>query len=48
MSLWENYIKKFSLISATVLGAWCFGPRSVKWSADKNLSVSQDKAFAVG
>jgi hypothetical protein len=33
-----------TIISAVVLSA---SPISVKWSAEKSLSVSQDKAFAV-
>jgi hypothetical protein len=33
-----------TIIAAVVLSAF---PISVKWSAERNLSVSQDKAFAV-
>ena len=39
---------KLALIGATVIGAVVLSasPISVKWSADRNLSVSQDKAAA--
>jgi hypothetical protein len=41
-------MKKFALIGATVMGAAVLSasPISVKWSAERNLSVSQDKAVA--
>jgi hypothetical protein len=40
---------KLALVAATVMGAVVFSaaPISVKWSAERNLSLSQDKAFAV-
>ena len=39
---------KWALIGATVVGAVVLSasPVSVKWSAERNLSVSQDKAVA--
>jgi len=39
---------KWALIGATVVGAVVLSasPVAVKWSAEKNLSVSQDKAVA--
>jgi len=42
-------MKKLALIGAAVVGAAVLSasPISVKWSAERNLSVSQDKAFAV-
>jgi hypothetical protein len=42
-------MRKLALIGATVVGAAALSaaPISVKWSAEKILSVSQDKAFAV-
>ena len=42
-------MRKLVLIGATVVGAVVLSasPVSVKWSAEKNLSVSQDKALAV-
>jgi hypothetical protein len=42
-------MRKLALIGATVVGAVVLSasPVSVKWSAERNLSVSQDKAFAV-
>jgi hypothetical protein len=42
-------MRKLVLIGATVVGAVVLSasPVSVKWSAEKNVSVSQDKAFAV-
>ena len=41
-------MRKLALIGATVIGAAVFSasPISVNWSAEKNLSVSQDKAVA--
>jgi len=41
-------MRKLALIGATVVGAVVLSasPISVKWSADRNLSVSQDKAAA--
>jgi hypothetical protein len=41
--------RKLALISATALGAAVLSatPISVKWSAEKTLSVSLDKAHAV-
>ena len=41
-------MRKLALIGATVVGAAVLSvsPISVKWSADRNLSVSQDKAAA--
>ena len=40
---------RLALVAATVMGAVVFSaaPISVKWSAERNLSLSQDKAFAV-
>jgi hypothetical protein len=42
-------MRKLTLVAATVMGAVVFSaaPISVKWSAEKNLSVSLDKAYAV-
>jgi hypothetical protein len=42
-------MRKFALISASVVGAAILSasPISVKWSGEKNLSVSLDKAYAV-
>ena len=42
-------MRKLALIGATVVGAVVLSasPVSVKWSAERNLSVSQDKALAV-
>ena len=42
-------MRKVVLIGATFIGAVALAasPISLKWSAEKNLSVSQDKAFAV-
>jgi hypothetical protein len=42
-------MRKLALVVATVMGAVVFSaaPISVKWSAERNLSLSQDKAFAV-
>jgi hypothetical protein len=42
-------MRRLALIGATVTGAVVLSatPISVKWSAEKILSVSQDKAFAV-
>ena len=42
-------MRKLALIGATVVGAVVFSasPVSVKWSAERNVSVSQDKAFAI-
>ena len=41
-------MRKLILISATVIGATVLSvsPLSVKWPAEKSLSISQDKAFA--
>ena len=41
-------MRKLALISAAVVGAVVLSasPVSVKWSAERNLSVSQDKAVA--
>jgi len=41
-------MRKLALISATVVGAVVLSasPVSVKWSAERNLSVSQDRASA--
>jgi len=41
-------MRKLALIGATVVGAVVLSasPVSVKWSAERNLSVSQDKATA--
>ena len=41
-------MKKLALIGATVMGAAILSasPISVKWSAERDLSVSQDKAVA--
>jgi hypothetical protein len=42
-------MRKLVLIGATVVATAVLSasPISVKWAADKNLSISQDKAFAV-
>ena len=42
-------MRKIALIGATVMGAAILSatPISLKWSADKHLTVSQDKAHAV-
>jgi hypothetical protein len=42
-------MRKFALVAATVMGAGVFSaaPISIQWSAERNLSLSQDKAFAV-
>jgi hypothetical protein len=42
-------MRKLFMVGATVVSAVVLSasPVSVKWSAEKNLSVSQDKAFAV-
>ena len=42
-------MRKLALIGAAVLGAAIFSaaPISVRWSAEKSLSVSLDKAYAV-
>jgi hypothetical protein len=42
-------MRKLALVAATVMGAVVFSaaPISVKWSAERTLSLSQDKAFAV-
>ena len=42
-------MRKIILIDTTVMGAAVLSasPISVQWSADRNLSVSPDKAFAV-
>jgi hypothetical protein len=42
-------MRKLALIGTTAIAAAVLSasPISVKWSAEKNLSVSQDKAFAV-
>jgi len=41
-------MRKLALIGATVVGAVVLSasPVSVKWSAERNLSVSQDQAAA--
>ena len=41
-------MRKIALIGLTIIGAAVFSasPISVDWSANKALSVSQDKAFA--
>ena len=46
--IWRITMKKLALIGVTVMGAVVLSasPISVKWSADRNLSVSQDKAAA--
>ena len=38
-----------ALIGATVMGGLLLAtlPVSIQWSAEKNLSISQDKAYAV-
>jgi hypothetical protein len=42
-------MRKLALIGATVVAAVVLSasPVSVKWSAERNVSVSQDKAFAI-
>jgi hypothetical protein len=42
-------MRKTALVVATVIAAAVLSaaPISVKWSAEKNLSVSQDKALAI-
>src|SRR6516164_6794647 len=42
-------MRKLALIGATVVGAVVLSasPVSVKWSAERNVSVSQNKAFAI-
>jgi hypothetical protein len=42
-------MRKLVIVAATVVSAVVLSasPVSVQWSAEKNLSVSQDKAFAV-
>jgi hypothetical protein len=42
-------MRKSAIIGATIMSVAVLSasPISVKWSAEKNLSVSQDKAFAV-
>jgi hypothetical protein len=42
-------MRRLALLGATAMGAVVLSaaPISVKWSADRNLSVSQDKAYAV-
>ena len=42
-------MRKLALVGATVITAAVLStsPISVKWSADKNLSLSQDNAYAV-
>jgi hypothetical protein len=42
-------MRKLVLIGATVVGAVILSasPVSVKWSAERNVSVSKDEAFAV-
>ena len=42
-------MRRLVLIGATLMGAALLSatPISVTWTAEKNLSVSQDKAFAV-
>ena len=42
-------MRKSVMIGATIIAAAVLSasPISVKWSAEKNLSVSQDKAFAI-
>jgi hypothetical protein len=42
-------MRKLALIAATVLGAVVLSasPMSVRWTAQKTLSLSVDKAFAV-
>lgn len=42
-------MRKLVVIGATVIAAavLSIAPISVKWSAERSLSVSQDKAFAV-
>jgi len=42
-------MKKFTMIGAMLVGAAALSasPVSLHWSADKGVSVSQDKAYAV-
>jgi hypothetical protein len=42
-------MRKLALVGATVMGAIVLSavPISMKWSAEKTMSISQDKAFAV-
>ncbi len=42
-------MRKLVLIGVTVVATAVFSasPISVKWSGEKNLSISQDRAFAV-
>jgi hypothetical protein len=42
-------MRRLALIGTTAIAAAILSasPISVKWTAEKNLSVSQDKAFAV-
>ena len=42
-------MRKLVIVAATVVSAVVLSasPVSVKWSAERDLSVSQDKAFAV-
>jgi hypothetical protein len=42
-------MRKSVMIGATIIAAVVLSasPITVKWSAEKNVSVSQDKAFAV-
>ena len=42
-------MRKLALIGATVIttAVLSTSPISVKWSTDKNLSVSQDNAYAM-
>jgi hypothetical protein len=42
-------MRRFALIATTAIAAAVLSaaPISVKWSAERNLSVSQDKAMAV-
>ena len=42
-------MRRLVLVGATVMGATVLSatPISVKWSGEKNLSVSLDKAYAV-
>ena len=44
----RNAMRKLVLIGATVIGAVVLSasPIAVKWSADRNVSVSQDRAVA--
>ena len=42
-------MRKFILMSVAIIGAAVLStaPVSVRWSAERTLSVSQDKAFAI-